>query len=247
MSKNNPVTTKGGKKIAILQSNYIPWKGYFDIIRRVDEFILYDNVQFTRRDWRNRNRIKSPQGLLWLTIPVVSKSRYTQLICETEIADPHWAEAHWNTIKHNYGKAPAFAAMEPKLEDLMQQAGRERMLSEANYILLRGFCDLLGIATPLTWAMNYAVTGQKTDRLLALCRAAGADAYLSGPAAKDYIDDAKFSAAGVRLEYMDYTGYPVYPQLYGAFEHGVSIIDAFMMLGDKTKTAIMPDTDRKGL
>src|SRR5437868_3785271 len=92
------------KSIAIVQSNYIPWKGYFDMIRAVDEFILYDDVQYTRRDWRNRNRIKTPQGLQWLTIPVDVKGKYSQPICETRVADPRWAERHWKSIVHNYGR-----------------------------------------------------------------------------------------------------------------------------------------------
>src|SRR5438046_4323553 len=94
------------RKAAIVQSNYIPWKGYFDLIRRVDEFILYDDVQYTRRDWRNRNLIKTPQGLRWLTIPVEVKGKYYQSIRDTKIADPVWAASHWQTIVHNYGRAP---------------------------------------------------------------------------------------------------------------------------------------------
>ncbi|MFW5835685.1 MAG: WbqC family protein, partial [bacterium] len=97
-----------GKKIAILQSNYIPWKGYFDIINYVDEFIVYDDAQYTRRDWRNRNLIKTPRGLKWLTIPVEVKGKYTQTIYETKIADKNWAEKHWKSIRHNYNEADCF-------------------------------------------------------------------------------------------------------------------------------------------
>lgn len=220
------------KKVAILQSNYIPWKGYIDIIRSVDEFIIFDDVQFTRRDWRNRNQIKTASGLLWLTIPVVSKSRYTQLICETEIADSSWAEQHWLSIHHNYAKAPYFTSMGPRLQRMLERASQEKLLSTVNHLLLKELCALLGVTTPLTWAMDYAVEGQKTDRLLALCQAAGADYYLSGPAAKAYMEEHKFADANIAVDYMNYNGYPEYPQQYGAFEHKVSVIDALMMCGD---------------
>lgn len=223
---------KWKKKVAILQSNYIPWKGYFDLIRSVDEFIIFDDVQYTRRDWRNRNLIKTAQGLLWLTIPVINKSRYTQLICETEIADPSWVEQHCTAIRHNYSKAPYFAEMEPRIRRALEEAGKEKMLSRVNYLLLKEFCGWLGISTPLTWAMDYAVQGHKTERLLALCQAAKADYYLSGPAAKAYMEEDKFLAASIAVEYMNYNGYPEYLQIHGAYEHKVSIVDAFMMLGN---------------
>jgi hypothetical protein len=106
------------RKAAIVQSSYIPWKGYFDLIRQVDEFILYDDVQYTRRDWRNRNLIKTPHGLSWLTIPVDVKGKYFQSIRETRIADPGWAERHWKTIVHNYSRAPHFDHHRQKLEEL---------------------------------------------------------------------------------------------------------------------------------
>ena len=96
------------KKVAIVQSNYVPWKGYFDLIGMVDEFVLLDEVQFTRRDWRNRNKIKTPQGLTWLTIPVVSKGKYEQKISETRISDPGWCEKHWRTLQQNYRKAAGY-------------------------------------------------------------------------------------------------------------------------------------------
>src|SRR5208283_1807000 len=94
-----------GKSLAAIQSNYIPWKGYFDIINRVDEFMLYDDAQYTRRDWRNRNKIKTPRGLRWLTIPVRVKGKFHQKICETEISDPGWAAGHWQTLRQNYARA----------------------------------------------------------------------------------------------------------------------------------------------
>jgi len=112
------------KRVAIVQSSYIPWKGYFDLIRHVDEFILFDDVQFTKRDWRNRNRIKTPQGPLWLSIPVQVKGRYLQAIKDTVVSDPAWSRTHWRTIRSNYAKAPFFPQFKDALEDLVEK-GRD--------------------------------------------------------------------------------------------------------------------------
>lgn len=221
------------KKIAILQSSYIPWKGYFDIINMVDEFVLFDDVQFTRRDWRNRNRIVTANGSVWLTIPVVNKGRYLQSIEETEISDYSWAVRHWASIKNSYAKAPFFGEYAAAIETLYEQAGGKTHLSAVNRLFLEGICRLLGISTPFTWSREYAGEGQKTDRLVAICTAAQADAYLSGPSARDYIEPETFSAANVILEYMDYSGYPEYPQRGVGFEHGVSILDLLFNTGHK--------------
>ena len=136
------------KKVAIVQSNYIPWKGYFDLIHEVDEFILFDDVQYTRRDWRNRNRIKTPHGLLWLTIPVWVKGRYHQKIRETVISDSEWSRKHWKTIVQNYARAPYFSRYSDVFEDLYC-TNSEKYLSRINYRFIKELCDLLGIATKL--------------------------------------------------------------------------------------------------
>ena len=121
------------KKVAILQSNYIPWKGYFDIINLVDEFILYDDMQYTRRDWRNRNQIKTVDGVKWLTIPVDTKGKFFQKINETKVSDHKWAEAHWKAICLNYAKAPYFKTYEPLFEELYRKAGE---MEEKAYALI---------------------------------------------------------------------------------------------------------------
>src|SRR4051812_22240537 len=105
------------KKVAILQSNYIPWKGYFDLINMVDEFIIYDDVQYTKNDWRNRNKIKTPNGLLWLTIPTRQLS-LSQKIIDTQIADNHWNKKHLSTIKQFYSKAPFYKLYQSFIEEL---------------------------------------------------------------------------------------------------------------------------------
>lgn len=220
----------GTKRVAIVQSNYIPWKGYFDLINLVDEFILFDDRQFTRRDWRNRNLIKTPQGLHWLTIPVRVKGRYEQRIDETMISESEWSAKHWKTISHAYASAPFFNQYRDTVAALYTSSGEER-LSDVNRRFLGALCSILGIHTRLSWSTDYPTTGDRTARLVNLCRLAGAQEYLSGPAARAYMDEAQFEAAGIRLIYMDYGGYPEYPQLNGAFEHGVSILDLLFNVG----------------
>ena len=219
-----------GKRVAIIQSNYIPWKGYFDIINLVDEFILYDDRQYTRRDWRNRNLIKTSRGLRWLTIPVHVKGRYHQRIDETVISDPGWADRHWQTIEQAYSRAPHFDVYRDAVAGLYAST-MEASLSQVNRRFLEAICAMLGIPTRFAWSTDYDGQGNRTARLVSLCRAAGASEYLSGPAARAYIDESLFAEAGVALMYMDYGGYPEYQQLHGAFEHGVSILDLLFNAG----------------
>jgi hypothetical protein len=213
------------KKVAVIQSNYIPWKGYFDIINMVDEFILFDEAQYTRRDWRNRNKIKTPNGAVWLTIPVNVKGKFEQRISETEIHDKHWTEDHWKTLQHNYAKAPYFRDYHAFFEALYQQAAEETFLSQVNYLFLNAICDLLAIHTPLSWSSDYELVDGKTDRLIGLCQQVGGVEYLSGPSAKGYLDESLFHRVNMRVAWMDYSGYPEYHQLYPPFDHAVSILD----------------------
>lgn len=222
------------KKVAILQSNYIPWKGYFDLLNSVDEFILYDDMQFTRRDWRNRNLIKTPRGLEWLTIPVSVKGRYLQKICETRISDPGWGAAHWSTLVHNYAKAPFFELYRPILEPLYLR--EEQLLSNINYGFLHAICGILGIATRISWSMDYRPLKEgKTARLVDLCKRAGGTHYLSGPAAREYIEPHAFEAAEVSLSFYDYSGYPEYPQRFANFAHGVTVLDLLFNAGPQAR------------
>lgn len=216
------------KKVAISQSNYIPWKGYFDFINKVDEFVLYDEVQYTKRDWRNRNRIKTPHGLYWLTIPV-SASR-SDSINEVEIADEGWNEKHWTTLRHMYSKAPYFDSYADEIQELYKNANQKK-LSEINHHFLTGIKNILGIKTPFSWSSDFSFQGKKSDRLLSICKQANADVYVSGPSAKDYLNTNKFEEAGIAVQWMNYEGYKEYPQLYGEFEHSVTMIDLIFNTG----------------
>ena len=211
-------------RIAILQSSYIPWKGYFDLINSVDEFVLFDTVQFTRRDWRNRNRIKTAAGPAWLTIPVQSKGHYFAPINEIEVSDESWGGRHWQTLARSYARAPYFRTFADRFERLYVEC-RERRLSAINFEWITAICEILEIRTRLTWSMDYHLVDGKTERLVEICRQASATTYLSGPAAKNYIQPEIFAAGGVELEYFSYQGYREYSQLFPPFDHFVSILD----------------------
>ena len=212
------------KKLALVQSNYIPWKGYFDLINLVDEFVLFDDAQYTRRDWRNRNRIKTSSGLGWLTIPVEVKGKYFQRINETVISDPDWSRLHWKTVTHSYSKAPFFHEYRELFENLYRGAV-DRHLSQINHRFIVAICEMLGITTKISWSMNYKLVPGKTARIVNLCEQAGATEYVSGPAAKAYMEEDLFRAKDIAVSYVDYSDYPEYHQLYPPFEHKVSIVD----------------------
>ena len=219
-----------GKRVGIVQSSYIPWKGYFDLIAAVDEFILLDDVQYTRRDWRNRNRIKGPQGPAWLTVPVETKGRFEQRICDTRVADSKWGERHWRMIRQFYAATAHFSDHYDWLEDLFLGCAHER-LSQVNHRFLTAICSRLGIETSFTWSMDYAVNEKSSARIQALCERAGATAYLSGPSAASYLDLPSFDRAGITVEWMDYSGYPEYRQQFPPFEHQVSVLDLMLNEG----------------
>lgn len=212
------------KRVAVVQSNYIPWRGYFDLINSVDEFILFDDVQYTRRDWRNRNAIKTAQGLQWLTIPVQVKGKYLQTIKDTIVSDDSWRHQHWRTIVHNYSPAPHFENYRQQFEELYLGI-QEKHLSQINRSFITAICRILGIGTFISWSMDYDLADGKTAKLVQLCKDAGATEYLSGPTARVYLDEESFSKEGIKLSYMDYSGYPEYHQLYPPFEPNLSIID----------------------
>ena len=218
------------KTVAIVQSNYIPWKGYFDLIASVDEFILFDDMQYTRRDWRNRNQIKTPQGLQWLTVPVRVKGKYFQAIRDTEIDGGDWASAHWKALVQNYRRAPHFESVAGWLEPLYLGPS-ETHLSQLNRRLIESVCAYLGIRTPLRNSWDYELHEGKTERLAHLCRQAGGQAYVSGPSARDYIDEQVFKDMDIRLTWFDYGGYPEHPQLWGPFAHNVTILDLLFNCG----------------
>ena len=221
------------RRVAILQSNYVPWKGYFDIIRNVDTFIFYDSVQYTKNDWRNRNKIKTPNGVEWLTIPVEFKT-LGQRINETNIAKTDWNVKHWKTLSNNYAKAPCFKELKDVFEDIyMSRLANVKNLSEINFTLIKSICEILHVDTELVWDSDLGLIEGKTERLVDLCKKTNASEYISGPAAKDYLDESLFSGEKISVKWMDYSGYKEYKQLFPPFEHGVSILDLLFNTGEE--------------
>lgn len=221
------------KKIAILQSNYIPWKGYFDLINMVDEFIFYDEVQYTKNDWRNRNKIKTSQGVQWLSIPVRQES-LEQKIKDTKITDKKWNIKHWRTISQNYTKSKYFKDYKDIFEELYLNCNEE-YLSQINYKLITTINEILDIKTKIRWSSEFELVDGQTEKLLGICKQCNADAYLSGPAAKDYFDEDLARQENIQVEWMDYSEYKEYEQLHPPFEHGVSILDLIFNQGSNAK------------
>jgi len=219
-----------GKKIAIIQSDYIPWKGYFDIIAKADEFIVFDEMQYTRRDWRNRNKIKTSMGTQWLTVPVKVKGRYNQTILETEISGSGWKKKHWKTIAYNYHRAMHFEEVASVFKPVYLE-NDYLYLSDLNRTLIHAVCHYLDINTTISTSLDYTLTDGKTERLVSLCEQAGGVEYISGTTAKGYIDEKIFEGRGITLTWFDYDGYPEYNQLWGDFNHNVTILDLLFHCG----------------
>lgn len=217
------------KKIVILQSNYIPWKGYFDLIHDADTFIFHDDLQYTKNDWRNRNKIITSNGPSWLTIPTGTNTN--RLICEVTLNDSSWQKSHWAAIRQSYLRAPFFDTYKKIFEEFYLGHTWEN-LSVLNQHMIKLIAkDILRLRTRFEDSRSYGLTTAKLERVLELVSKAGATQYISGPAAKDYIEEAEFERIGVDLVWKNYSNYPEYPQGAGPFEHGVSIIDLLFNVG----------------
>jgi hypothetical protein len=218
------------KKIAISQSNYIPWKGYFDLINSVDEFVLYDDMQYTKRDWRNRNKIKTKDGTQWLSIPVEVKGKYLQKINETKISDPKWGRSHWDSIYYNYKKAPYFTEYKDIFEYIYLDS-KEELLSRVNYTFIKVVCSILKIKTEVLWSDFFELHADRNNRLIDICKKRDALEYYSGPSAKSYMDLSLFEKSNIAVTFYDYSGYPEYQQQFGDFDHAVTILDLLFNAG----------------
>ncbi len=211
------------KNVAILQSNYIPWKGYFDIIRKSDLFIFHDDLQYTKGDWRNRNKIKTNKGTEWLTIPCGSSEN--RMICEVKITDLKWQKEHWNKIVQHYKQAPFFNEYSSFFEPFYLDHHWE-FLSELNQkIIVQISKEILNLKTDFDDSRNYSLTMRKQERVIELLKKCDATDYISGPAAKNYLSEETLLKNGIKVHWMDYNHYPEYHQLFPPFEHQVSILD----------------------
>ena len=212
-------------KVVILQSNYLPWKGYFDLINDADIFVFYDDVQYTKNDWRNRNRIYSKNGLHWLTIPI-PKNAVKKKINEVVLPDHRWQQKHLNALTASYGKAPYFQEIKALL-DVVYTETTWRSLSTLNRYLIEEIAARLGCRTEFKEARSLDLSGGRVERVLGMLKQLNASEYISGPSARGYLEGSEhlFAEHQIKLTYKDYTGYPPYPQWKTPFEHGVSILD----------------------
>jgi WbqC-like protein family len=214
-------------RVGMIQSNFIPWRGYFDFIDDCDLFLYYDDVQYTHRSWRNRNLIKTDRGPMWLSVPVVHDQG--TLIQDARIDyGTRWLDKHIRTLTLAYKKARHFAQYADQFFDLLR--GRPETISELNVRTCGWIMSQLGIHTQTRMSREFGIAGGRNDRPLLIARHLAATSYLSGPTAKPYTDKEGFRAAGIALEFKVYD-YPEYPQLHGAYEPNVTVLDLLFNCG----------------
>ena len=237
-------------KCVILQPSYIPWRGVFHQIQKADVFVFYDDAQYDKHGWRNRNRVKGPAGGQWLTIPVKAKGNVIEGTPINQISicrEQKWGRKHWETIRQLYRKTPHFARYAPDVEEFLLSDPEN--LAGFTIRLTEYLARELGIVhTRFVLSSQLPSQGAKTDRLLGILKAVGATHYISGPAARSYLEEDKLAAAGISLEYMSYQ-YPEYPQLHPPFDSQVSILDLLFMTGHEAPRYIWDqptgDVDRR--
>ena len=227
--------------VSILQSNYIPWRGYFDIIRRSDVFVFYDEVQYTKNDWRNRNIIVPSTGPKWISLPIETSGRFGQAINEARIKDPNWAAHHFDQISQIYRRAPFADTWLSKIEELYGSLAHERSLSHVNQRIIGEICGWLGIKTSLRDSREFRGASGKSERLVGIIQALDGAKYLSGPSARSYLDTSLFTANEIEVIWMEYPDYPQYAQQDQKNQTGVSIIDTLLMAGEEN---IFPGPDQ---
>lgn len=220
------------KTISILQPGYIPWLGFFEQMARADVFVIYDDVQYDKHSWRNRNRIKTAQGIQWLSVPVLTSQKSGQLVHEVEIDNKTpWQKKHLRALEQNYARAPFFKQYYPILEEGYTCQWTD--LLSCDMFFINNFKSLLGIDTELRYSSGLVSQGKSTERLVAICKELEADIFYEGAAGKNYIDDTLFSQTGIQLIYQDYK-HPQYSQLHGEFISHLSIVDLLLNVGPKS-------------
>jgi hypothetical protein len=231
--------------IVVLQPGYLPWLGFFDQLRRADVFVYYDDVQYDKHGWRNRNRIKTQTGPLWLTVPVRHRGLGLPSIADVEIdRRTAWPRKHVVSIRQAYANAPFLGDYLPALEELLQRSW-ERLV-DLDIAVVDLMASWFGLAPRIERSSALTIGGDKTERLVNICRHFGASTYLSGAAARDYLDVARFEQSGVHVEWQQFD-HPVYPQLHGAFIPYLSALDLLLNCGSAASAilaAAAPSTPR---
>jgi hypothetical protein len=224
-------------RAVILQPGYIPWLGFFEQLQRADVFVIYDDVQFDRRGWRNRNRVKGPAGPVWLTVPVIQKGHFGDSVCDTLIDNSRpWRRKHMRSLQRFYSRAPFFDDYFPEIVETLD-ADYEKLV-DLDITLIYLLARFLGEPPDkFRRSSEIGVAGGKTTRLLNICRELGADEYYTGAAARNYFEIDLFDSAGIRVEFQDYI-HPVYPQLHGGFEPYLSVVDLLFNTGKEAAKII---------
>lgn len=224
------------KTLAVLQPGYLPWLGYFDLLSKADVFVHYDDVQFDKHGWRNRNRVKGPKGAIWLTVPVLHHGRGGQSILEVEIDDRrNWRRKHLSTISQLYAHAPFVDAFLPGLRAIIERPWRR--LVDLDLALIDWLAAQIGISTPCYRASQLDVGGDRIERLVNLCKHLGASRYISGNAARDYLDVTRFAAASIEVVWHDYA-HPTYAQQHGEFVPYLSVLDLVLNAGARSLSVL---------
>ena len=224
------------KTLAVLQPGYLPWLGFFDQLLRSDVFVVYDDVQFDKHGWRNRNRVKSPAGPVWLTVPVLHKGLGWQKITDVQINnETTWGRKHLNTVRQLYARAPYLDRYYPELESILSR--RWERLADLDLELIHKMAEWLGIRRTIVLSSSLGIGGDRCERLLNMCTHFGAGRYLSGSAARDYLDVEMFAAKGIVVEWQDYQ-HPTYPQQHGEFTPYLSAIDLLFNCGEESTRVI---------
>ena len=227
------------KRVAIVQSSYIPWKGFFDLISRCDVYVIYDSAAFSKGHWHNRNKIKREQGSAWLTIPVKTASRMGQPLDEVAVVEG-WAERHWESIAQSYNKSAYFKEEAGELQGLFESVAHEPQLTNINETFVRWLSQRFELNLEIVRDRALSFSGDRTERLVQVCKAVGATHYLSGPSARQYLDVKQMELAAITVEWMTYGPYRTYPQPHGDFVHEVSVLDTLFCTGPEIRHYIAP-------
>lgn len=231
--------TYPSKRVGIIQSSYIPWRGYFDVIDSVDMFIIYDDVQYSKGSWRNRNKIKTRTGLKWLTVPVKVSLGLSVDQVQIDKSKKPWQNTHRQLIKNSLESAPFFDDAINIWEEGI--AAEDLNISRLNVRLIKLLCSYFQITTPIVMSSEYNIKGKKTERLIDILAKSGAKVYLSGPTAKGYLEENLFRENGIGLEYKTYD-YEPYPQLWGDYVGNVTVLDLIANTGPNARKFLKSQT-----
>lgn len=228
-------------RIGILQPSYLPWLGFFEQMYKSDIFVIYDDVQYDKHGWRNRNRIKSANGVQWITVPVLTKNKNKPLVKDVILDNrENWRRKHLNSLKLNYGKAAYFEEYIGIFEECYSREWE--LLLDLNIELISKICSVLGIKREIKLSSDLGISGDRIERLVKICKHFGADEFYEGKAGENYLDENVFLEQGITLKYQDYK-HPEYRQLYGEFVPYMSVVDLIFNEGERSLKILTENTE----